>query len=45
MIILCLPSVLVARAEGALCHVGLADRKEPDDCMGAFGERNGDADR
>lgn len=45
MIIRCLPSVLVARAEGALCQVGLADRNEPEDCIGAFGDKNGDADR
>lgn len=44
MIIRCLPSVLVARAEGALCHVGLADRNEPDDCIGAFGLKKGEAD-
>jgi hypothetical protein len=45
MIIRCLPSVLVARAEGALCHVGRADRNDPDDCCGALGDRNGDAVR
>jgi hypothetical protein len=45
MIIRCFPSVLVARAEGALCHVGLADRNEPEDCWGTLGDRNGDAVR
>lgn len=38
----CFPSVFIARAEGALCHVGLADLKDPedpgagDDLPGAF---------
>jgi hypothetical protein len=28
---LCFPSVFIARAEGALCQVGRADRSDPDD--------------
>jgi hypothetical protein len=45
MIIRCLPSVFVALADGALCHVGRADRNEPEDCIGALGDKKGDADR
>jgi hypothetical protein len=46
MIILCLPSVLVARADGALCQVGRADLSEPDAARGGgFGDRNGEAER
>jgi hypothetical protein len=45
IIIRCLPSVFVARAEGALCHVGLADLREPEEGGGAFGDKKGDEDR
>jgi hypothetical protein len=45
-IIRCLPSVFVARAEGALCHVGRADRNEPDEAIGGgFVDKKGDDDR
>jgi hypothetical protein len=42
----CLPSVLAERADGALCHVGRAERNDPEaGGVAELTERNGEAVR